>query len=70
VDKKMHEVTQQMKTAGKDIRMGKSKAAGDVLKSAEKKNEKLVQIDRDVRDPLIEKYNKLKEQLSKEKVKK
>lgn len=58
VDKKMHQVTERMKTAGKDIAKGKTKQAEAVLKGAEKKNEKLVKIDREVRDPLIDKCKK------------
>lgn len=58
MDKKMHKVTEKMKMAEKDIKKGKSKAAVKVLKKAEKKNEKLVKIDRDIRDPLIEKCKK------------
>lgn len=58
VDKKMHQVTKKMKTAEKDVKAGKKGAAVKVLKSAEKKNEKLVKIDRDVRDPIVDKYKK------------
>lgn len=58
MDKKMHKVTGQMKTAEKDIAKGKPAAAKKALKGAEKANEKLVKIDRDVRDPLIEKCEK------------
>lgn len=58
MDKKMHKVTKQMRVAEKDIKKGKLKAAKRTLKSAEKKNEKLVRIDRDVRDPLIDKCKK------------
>lgn len=58
MDKKMHKVTEKMKVAEKDIKKGKTKAAVKMLKKAEKKNEKLVKIDRDVRDPLIEKCKK------------
>jgi hypothetical protein len=47
-----------METAVRDINKGKKKAATTVLKKAEKKNEKLVKIDRDVRDPLIAKCKK------------
>ena len=59
MDKKMHQVTKRMKTAEKDVKMGKKKAAVKVLKKAESKNEKLVKIDKKVRDPMIEKYKKL-----------
>ena len=58
MDKKMHQITKRMETAEKDIKAGKSKAATKVLKKAEKKNEKLVKIDREVRDPLIAKCKK------------
>lgn len=58
MDKKMHKVTESMKSAVKNIDKGKPKEAAKVLKGAEKKNEKLVKIDRDVRDPLIEKCEK------------
>lgn len=51
----MHTITQKMKTAAKDIKKGEPKKASEVLKKAEKKNEKLVKIDREVRDPLIKK---------------
>jgi hypothetical protein len=60
MDKKMHQVTKKMKTAEKDLRMGKKKQAAEVLKKAEKSNEKLVKIDKEVRDPKIEKYDKMK----------
>lgn len=60
MDKKMHKITKKMKTAEKDIKKGKGKEAVRVLKGAEKKNEKLVREDRDVRDPLIEKAKKAK----------
>ena len=59
MDKKMHQVTKRMKTAEDDIKKGKEKEAVKVLNKAEKKNEKLVKIDRDVRDPKIEKYDKM-----------
>ncbi len=55
MDKKMHKVTEKMKVAEKDIKKGKAKAAVKVLKGAEKKNEKLVKIDKNVRDPIIKK---------------
>jgi hypothetical protein len=58
MDKKMHKITTKMKTAEKDIKMGKAKQAAKVLKRAEEKNEKLVKIDREVRDPLIKKCKK------------
>lgn len=59
VDKKMHQVTKRMKTAVKDIKKDEPKKAEKVLKKAEKKNEKLVKIDRDVRDPMIKKCKKM-----------
>ncbi len=61
IDKKMHKVTKLMKVADKDIEHGKSKTALQVLKKAEKKNETLVKIDKNVRDPQIEKYKKMKQ---------
>lgn len=60
MDKKMHQVTKRMEVAAKDIKQHKLKAAEKVLKGAEKKNEKLVKIDKNVRDPMIDKYKKLK----------
>ncbi len=56
----MHQVSKRMKTAEHDIAKGKKKEAVNVLKKAVKKNEKLVKYDRDVRDPEIEKYEKMK----------
>ena len=53
MDKKIHKITESMKLAEKDIKKGAPKAATSVLKGAEKKNEKLVKIDREVRDPII-----------------
>lgn len=53
MDKKMHKVTKSMKVAEKDVKKGKKKAAVKVLKKAEKKNEKLVKIDKTQRDPVI-----------------
>ena len=53
--KKMHKVTEKMKVAEKDIKKGAKKDAIKTLKKAEKKNEKLVKIDKDVRDPMIKK---------------
>lgn len=52
-----------MKKAEKDIEKGKQKAAIRVLKGAEKKNEKLKREDRDVRDPMIDKFKKAKKDL-------
>lgn len=60
MDKKMAKVTKQMKTAERDIKKHKPKAAVKALKKAEKKNAKLTKIDRDVRDPMIAKYKKMK----------
>jgi hypothetical protein len=48
-----------MKTAGRDIKSGKKSAALKALKGAEKKNVKLTRIDREIRDPLIEKKKKM-----------
>jgi hypothetical protein len=58
MDKKMHQVTKRIETAERDIKKGKGKEAEKVLSKAAKKNEKLVKIDRDVRDPLIDKCKK------------
>lgn len=55
----MAKVTRQMKTAGRDIKEGKPKAALKALKGAEKKNVKLTKIDREIRDPLIAKEKKM-----------
>lgn len=55
MDKKMHKITEKMKKASADMKKGKVKEAEKVLKGAEKKNEKLVKIDRTVRDPMIKK---------------
>lgn len=59
MDKKMHKVTEKMKVAEKDIKKGEPKKAQKVLKKAEKKNEKLVKIDREVRDPMIARCKKM-----------
>ncbi len=58
MDKKMHKVTKTMEKAVKEIKSDKPKAAVKSLKSAEKKNEKLVKIDKNVRDPIIEAVEK------------
>ena len=58
MDKKMHKVTQKIRVAEKNLSKGKKKLATKELKSAAKSNEKLVRIDRDVRDPLIAKCKK------------
>jgi fructose-1,6-bisphosphatase len=65
MDKKIHKITEKMKLAEKDIKTGKKKEAVTVLKKAEKKNEKLVKIDRDKRDPIIENAKKAKKLLRK-----
>lgn len=44
----MHKVTKKIEKAEK------------ILKSAEKKNEKLVKMDKNVRDPQIKEYKKMK----------
>lgn len=59
MDKKMHKVTEKMRTAEGAIKSGKKKAAIKELKGAEKSNEKLVKIDKDVRDPLVDKAKKM-----------
>jgi uncharacterized protein YfeS len=58
MDRKMAKVTRQMKTAGRDIKKGDKEGALKALKGAEKKNVKLTKIDREVRDPMIEKCKK------------
>jgi|HubBroStandDraft_5_1064220.scaffolds.fasta_scaffold5352342_1 hypothetical protein len=63
MDKKIHKVTLKMKKAQKDIEKGKPKQAVKVLKGAEKKNEKLKREDRDVRDPMIDKFKKAKKDM-------
>lgn len=60
MDRKIHQVTKRMETAVRDIKKGKPREAAKVLKKAEKKNEVLKRIDRDKRDPMIEKYKKMK----------
>ncbi|MFI5384038.1 MAG: hypothetical protein ACHQXK_07390 [Methanosarcina thermophila] len=55
----MHQVTKRMETAEKDIKKGRVKEAEKTLERAEKKNEKLVKIDREVRDPMIKKCKKM-----------
>lgn len=62
MDKKMHQVTKRMDTAERDIKKGKTKEAVKVLNKAEKKNEKLVKLDRTVRDPEIKAYKKMKKE--------
>ena len=63
MDKKIHKITKSMEKAEKDIKKGKPKAAAKVLKGAEKKNEKLKVEDRDVRDPIIDKFKKAKKEM-------
>lgn len=60
MDKKMAKVTRQMKRAESNIKAGKKKAAIKVLDAAEKKNVKLTKMDREVRDPEIKAYKKMK----------
>ncbi len=60
MDRRMHKVTKKIGTAEHNIRKGKSKAAERVLKAAATANEKLVKIDKNVRDPEIEAYHKMK----------
>jgi hypothetical protein len=67
MDKKMHKVTKKIEVAEKDIKKGKPSEAIKVLKTAAKKNEKLVKIDRDVRDPMIKKCKKEMKQEKKKK---
>lgn len=59
MDKKIHKITDSMKVAGKDIAKGKPKLAGKVLKGAEKRNEKLVKLDK-VRDKIIDRAKRSK----------
>ena len=59
MDKKIHQVTKRMKTAQKDIKKGRSSDAIEVLRKDEEKNEKLVKIDRNVRDPMIKECKKM-----------
>ena len=56
----MHKVTEKMKAAEKAEKAGRRGESVKILKKAEKENEKLVKIDRDVRDPLIEKCKEKK----------
>jgi hypothetical protein len=64
MDKKMAKVTQQMKTAEKDIKGGKTQEGLKALKGAEKKNEKLTAYDKNVRDPKLEKCEKMEKHKS------
>jgi len=61
MDKKMAKVTKEMKTAARAIKKGKKNAAVKALKGAEKKNLKLTKIDREMRDPEIKEYKKMKQ---------
>lgn len=63
LDKKIHKITEKMRVAEKDIKKGKPKVAEKVLKGAEKKNEKLKREDRDIRDPMIDKFKKAKKEM-------
>lgn len=63
MDKKMHRVTEKMKKVEKDLKQHKSKEAIKTLKGAEKKNEKLVKEDKNVRDPMIDKFKKAKKDM-------
>jgi hypothetical protein len=60
MDKKMAKVTKAMKVAEKDVKKDKPKEAIKALKGAEKKNVKLTKEDREVRDPEIKAYKKMK----------
>lgn len=60
MDRKMAKVTKEMKKAGKDIKQGMPKEALKILKHAEKKNVALTKTDREVRDPEIKAYKKMK----------
>lgn len=73
MDKEIHKISKKIKVAEKDIKQGKVKTAQAVLKKAEKKNEKLVKIDKTQRDPVIhavEKAGKCKGKACASKVKK
>lgn len=56
----MAKVTKAMKVAEKDVKKDKPKAAIKALKGAEKKNVKLTKEDREVRDPEIKAFKKMK----------
>lgn len=60
MDKKMKKVTAKVKQAEQAIKHGKKQEAIKDLHQAEEKNEKLTQYDKNVRDPMIEKYEKIK----------
>jgi hypothetical protein len=60
MDKKMAKVTKTIKTAERDIKSGRKQPALKALKGAAKKNVKLTKEDRDVRDPEIEAFKKMK----------
>ena len=55
----MHAITRAMSSVEKLISQKKSASAKKKLKKAEAENEKLVKIDRDVRDPKLEKCDKI-----------
>lgn len=58
MDKKMKVVTEEMKMAEKSLKKGKKKKALKTLHKAERENERLTKIDKEVRDPFIEKCEK------------
>jgi len=60
MDKKMHKVTEKMKDVERDIKQKQMAPAIKKLHNAEKSNEKLVKIDKEVRDPLVEKAKHMK----------
>lgn len=57
MDKKIHRVTKSMRVAEKDVKKGKPAEAVKVLKGAEKRNEKLVKMDKK-RDKIIDNAKK------------
>lgn len=65
MDKKIHNITKRMETAERQLRKSKDKAAIKTLDKAEKKNEELVKIDKEVRDPMIAKAKKVLKMKSK-----
>ena len=60
IDWKMRKVTGIMKKAESEIKKGKPNAAAKTIKQAEKKNDKLADIDEKVRDPKIAKCDAVK----------
>jgi anaerobic ribonucleoside-triphosphate reductase len=60
MDKKMHKITKKIESAEKAMEHKNPKKAEKILKGAAKANEKLVKIDKNVRDPQVEKYKKMK----------